>query len=68
VSVPAPFKFRDGDYAMNFPHERDGDRTTARDAMKRNGCRAIRFERLPTGTLVAHGYIARVDGPEVEQL
>ena len=63
----APIKFRDGDYAMNFPQERPGDRTTARDVMKRNGCRAIRFE-MHGATLVAHGYIGPMSGPGVEEL
>ncbi len=65
---PAPFKPRDGDYARNFPQERDGDRATARDVMRRNGCRSIRFEKHPNGTLVAHGYVARIEGENVEGL
>jgi hypothetical protein len=42
--------------------------------MKRNGCRTIRFESLPPaiegeqGTLIAHGYVARMAGNEVEAL
>lgn len=63
-----PFKPRDGDYAMNFPQERDGDRATARDVMRRNGCHSIRFEKHANGTLVAHGYVARIEGENVEGL
>ncbi len=65
---------RAGDYVMNFPIERPGDRDTARQAMKRNGCAAIRFEALEphtkgvAGTLIAHGYVARMAGNEVEAL
>jgi hypothetical protein len=65
---------RAGDYVMNFPVERPGDRTTAREAMKRNGCRCIRFESLDphtegvAGTLIAHGYVARMAGNGVEGL
>lgn len=70
---------RAGDYCMNFPVERPGDRDTARQAMKRNGCRAIRFEaseiqlETPEGPkqafmLVAHGYVARMAGNEIEAL
>jgi hypothetical protein len=35
-----PTSLRAGDYVMNFPVERPGDRATARQAMKRNGCRS----------------------------
>lgn len=69
-----PTNLRAGDYVMNFPVERDGDRATARLAMKRNGCRAIRFEALEphtegvAGTLIAHGYVGRMAGNEVEEL
>lgn len=74
-----PTTLRAGDYVMNFPVERPGDCATAREAMKRNGCRAIRFERneialdSPKGvvkafTMVAHGYVARMVGNEVEPL
>jgi len=62
-----PFRPRDGDYVMNFPQERPGDKQTARDVMKRNGCKAIRFQ-LDRGTLIAHGYIGRIEGAEVEEL
>lgn len=72
-----PTSLRAGDYVMNFPVERPGDRQTAREAMKRNGCRTIRFEQIavevPTETgqahtLIAHGYVARMAGNEVEGL
>lgn len=69
-----PTTLRAGDYVMNFPVERDGDRQTAREAMKRNGCRTIRFEALEPhmegerGTLIAHGYVGRMAGNEVESL
>lgn len=62
---PAPLK--PGDYAMNFPVERQGDRQTAKDVMRRNGCRAIRFEK-DGALLIAHGYISPVQGHEVEEL
>ena len=75
-----PTTLRAGDYVMNFPVERPSDRQTARDAMRRNGCRAIRFEchdiTVPDEhgqdreavTLVAHGYVGRLAGPGVEEL
>jgi hypothetical protein len=75
-----PTSLRAGDYVMNFPVERPGDRQTARDAMKRNGCRTIRFETHPITvdgpdgkpvdavTIVAHGYVGRMAGNEVESL
>jgi hypothetical protein len=80
-----PTSLRAGDYVMNFPVERPGDRNTAREAMKRNGCRTIRFElhgflervvnekgelvqQEAPGTLIAHGYVARMAGNEVEAL
>lgn len=63
-----PFTAKPGDYCMNFPQERDGDRQTARDVMKRNGCHSIRFELLESGTLIAHGYIGRLSGMNVEGL
>lgn len=74
-----PTDLRCGDYVMNFPVERAGDRQTAREAMKRNGCRAIRFEcnevtltidrkEVQGKNLVAHGYVARIEGNEVEAL
>lgn len=59
---------RPGDYAMNFPQERESDRATARDVMRRNGCKSIRFEKTDTGVLIAHGYIGRLDGPGMEGL
>lgn len=46
MQMPAPVKLRAGDYVMNFPVERPSDRDTARQAMKRNGCRTIRFESI----------------------
>lgn len=74
-----PTSLRAGDYVMNFPLERDGDRDTAREAMKRNGCRTIRFESneiefessrgvIKGRTMIAHGYVARMAGNEVEAL
>ncbi len=74
MNMPPPTVLRAGDYVMNFPVERPGDRQTARDAMKRNGCRAIRFEKLDQhtegveGTLIAHGYVARMASGDVEEL
>ena len=79
MSIQPPTALRSGDYVMNFPVERPGDRDTARQAMKRNGCKVIRFETTPTTVdgpdgkprdatlLVAHGYVARMAG-EVEDL
>lgn len=63
-----PYVIKIGDYVMSFPVERSGDRQTARDAMKRNGCKTIRFEIDPGGVLRAHGYVARMSGHEVESL
>lgn len=80
-----PTTMRTGEYVMNFPVERPGDRDTARQAMKRNGCRCIRFElhgvlerivnekgevvqEESPGTLIAHGYVGRIAGNEVESL
>lgn len=74
MNAAPPTSLRAGDYVMNFPVERSGDRDTARQVMKRNGCRAIRFEALESqtegeaGTLIAHGYVARMAGNEVEAL
>jgi hypothetical protein len=74
MTAAPPTSLRAGDYVMNFPVERPGDRDTARQAMKRNGCRAIRFELLEphtegvAGTLIAHGYVARMAGALVEDL
>lgn len=67
LQPPPPVQLKPGDYAMNFPRERDGDRATARDVMRRNGCRAIRFEKHGD-LLIAHGYIGHMSGPEVEEL
>lgn len=79
MSIQPPGALRTGDYVMNFPVERPGDRDTARQAMKRNGCRVIRFEVSPTTVdghdgrpvdaerLIAHGYVARMAG-DVEDL
>lgn len=84
--TPPPTQLRAGDYVMSFPIERPGDRDAARMVMRRNGCRAIRFElhgacdrvvdhktqelkqEAVPGTLVAHGYIGRMQGPGVEDL
>lgn len=80
MNAPPPTSLRAGDYVMNFPLERPGDRDTARAAMRRNGCRTIRFESTPTTVdgpdgkpvdatlLIAHGYVARMAGNEVEAL
>ena len=59
---------RPGDYAMNFPIERPGDRQTAKDAFRRNGCKSVRFEQREGGMLIAHGYIGRIEGAGVENL
>jgi hypothetical protein len=64
----APGAPRIGEYVMNFPTERSGDRDTARQVMRRNGCRSIRFEKFDSGLLVVHGYIGRLSGPGVEDL
>ncbi len=78
--TPAPIQLRAGDYVMNFPIERQSDRDTARQAMKRNGCKTIRFESseveivnhenklVPAKRLTAHGYVGRIQGPGVEEL
>lgn len=68
MNMPAPIQLKAGDYVMNFPQERDGDRNTARDVMKRNGCRSIRFELHENKVLIAHGYVGRLSGPGVEDL
>lgn len=44
------------------------DMVGARETMKRQGCKSIRFELLQTGQLVAHGYVGRMSGPNVEDL
>lgn len=46
----------------------ESTRASARDTMKRQGCKSIRFELLETGQLVAHGYVGRMSGPNVEEL
>lgn len=80
MTTPPPTSMRAGEYVLNFPVERAGDTATARDAMRRNGCKCIRFERTevmvadekgverPAKRLVAHGYVGRVSGPGVEEL
>lgn len=68
MNIPAPIQYRTGDYVMNFPQEREGDRTTAKDVMRRNGCRSIRFELHKDGILIAHGYTSRMSGAGVEDL
>jgi hypothetical protein len=71
MSMPPPTSMRAGDYVMNFPIERPGDRDTARTVMRRNGCRSIRFDVLgepPATGIVAHGYVGRMSGPGVEEL
>jgi hypothetical protein len=79
MSSYPPTSLRAGDYVMNFPLERPGDRDTARQVMRRNGCRCIRFELheididSPNGTIhahtmIAHGYVARMAGNDVEPL
>ena len=65
--MPAPSQPRPGDYVMNFPKERDGDKATARDVMRRNGCKSIRFEKHGE-VLVAHGYVGRFSGFGMEDL
>jgi len=84
MNAAPPTSLRAGDYVMNFPLERPGDRDTARQAMKRNGCRCVRFEvnpividsmdekgkpkQIDAFTLIAHGYVAQMAGNEVEPL
>jgi hypothetical protein len=80
MNAAPPTSLRAGDYVMNFPVERPGDRATAREVMKRNGCRTIRFEVYPitvdgpdgrpveAKSVIAHGYVGRMAGNEVESL
>lgn len=68
MNIQPPSSLKCGDYVMNFPIERPGDRATARDVMRRNGCRSIRFELFDSGLLSAHGYVARMQGPNTEEL
>ncbi len=63
----APLPPRTGDYAMQFGSTRDVDYATARAAMKRQGCRTIRFEPVGDG-FVAHGYLAQLQGHNVEEI
>lgn len=61
-------EMRAGDYAKRFPKTSAADKDLARQLMRRQGCKSIRFETTPQGELVAHGYVARFEGANVEPL
>ena len=65
--IPAPVQMRDGDYAKRYPRDEEALREEGRAAMRRNGCKSIRFQVTEAG-LIVHGYVGRFDGPEVERL
>lgn len=65
-TVPPP-EMRAGDYAMRLPVDSLDGRKLSRESMRRNGCRSIRFE-INNGALIAHGYVGRFEGLNVEDL
>lgn len=64
----APPEMRPGDYAKSFPIDTAEERKLARQLMRGQGCKSIRFETHPSGVLIAHGYVGRFEGPQVEHL
>ncbi len=68
MNITPPPEMRAGDYAQRFPLDTLDGRKLARESMRRNGCRSIRFEVNQSGALIAHGYVGRFEGPHVEDL
>lgn len=66
--MTAPFEMRPGDYAKRFPRDTVEERAIARQVMRSQGCKSIRFEPTESGPLIAHGYVGRFEGPNVEDL
>lgn len=65
--TPPAQPMRPGDYAKQFPRDTPEERAFARDVMRRQGCRSIRFE-LHGALLIAHGYVGRFESQNVEDL
>lgn len=59
---------RSGDYAKRLRSATDAEKQIGRDIMRGQGCKSIRFVANGDGSLTAHGYVGRFEGPEVEQL
>lgn len=67
MNAAQPVSVPDGEYAKQFPADTPADRGYARDVMRRQGCKSIRFV-MAGERMVAHGYVARIEGPGVEPL
>lgn len=63
-----PKEMRAGDYAKRMPTSTASDKQIARDIMRGQGCKSIRFEENGDGSMTAHGYVGRFDGQSVEHL
>lgn len=66
-----------GEYVISRHMDNAHEREDCKLLLKRNGCRAVRFERQYNGThsdgtdsvlLVAHGYLAQLAGAGIEAL
>jgi hypothetical protein len=68
MSITPPNEMRAGDYAKRSPKDTPDERSLSRDAMRRQGCKSIRFEVTGAGELIAHGYVGRFEGAHVEAL
>lgn len=68
LHAPPPTQMRAGDYGKRLVADTPDERAFARDAMRRQGCKSIRFEHHSSGAFIAHGYVGRFEGAEVEQL
>lgn len=65
MNFPAPPpKLRSGEYTVIRGADTQAERNDARTVLRHQGCRSVRFETLPDGRIVVHGYLADVAGAE----
>ncbi len=57
-------KLRSGEYTVTRAADTDVERADCRTQLRRQGCKSLRFETLDDGRLVAHGYLAYLEGAE----
>lgn len=59
-----PPKLRSGEYTVIRGVDTQAERNDARNVLRQQGCKSVRFETLTDGRIVAHGYLADIAGAE----
>lgn len=55
---------RPGEYAVQRSADTPESRKDAKETLRRQGCKSVRFVTLVDGRLVAHGYLGNLAGAE----